>query len=189
MKFAPIIAATALATVLSSQASAAIYNITGSGLNPPPAGPAVITYVGGNPTFTGTYDDVANTLNYVWDNTWVTNINVYFGAYVANITTQNNGSVTASTSPLPGALTNTNTSTCVGSKLVCGAAGGASTLTGFTFNGTSGTFQQTIVTTNGPTSTNYVFTAQAPEVPLPAAAWLFGSALLGLVGIGRRRAK
>lgn len=25
-----------------------------------------------------------------------------------------------------------------------------------------------------------------PEVPLPAAAWLFGSALLGLVGVGRR---
>jgi hypothetical protein len=27
----------------------------------------------------------------------------------------------------------------------------------------------------------------APAVPIPAAAWLFGSALLGLVGIGRRK--
>jgi hypothetical protein len=29
--------------------------------------------------------------------------------------------------------------------------------------------------------------ASAPAVPLPAAAWLFGSALLGLVGIARRK--
>jgi len=26
-------------------------------------------------------------------------------------------------------------------------------------------------------------------VPIPAAAWLFGSALLGMVGVGARRAK
>jgi len=31
------------------------------------------------------------------------------------------------------------------------------------------------------------FTEAAPEVPVPAAAWLFGSALLGLTGIGRSR--
>jgi hypothetical protein len=30
-------------------------------------------------------------------------------------------------------------------------------------------------------------TLDAPPVPLPAAVWLMGSALLGLVGIGRRR--
>jgi hypothetical protein len=27
-----------------------------------------------------------------------------------------------------------------------------------------------------------------PPVPLPAAVWLFGSGLLGLLGVGRRRA-
>ncbi len=31
------------------------------------------------------------------------------------------------------------------------------------------------------------FTGNTPTVPLPAAAWLFGSGLLGLLGIGRRR--
>lgn len=31
-------------------------------------------------------------------------------------------------------------------------------------------------------------TATASEVPVPAAAWLFGSALVGLAGIGRRKA-
>ena len=38
-------------------------------------------------------------------------------------------------------------------------------------------------------SSDDVFFNQTPvsNVPLPAAAWLFGSALLGLVGLGRRR--
>jgi len=31
------------------------------------------------------------------------------------------------------------------------------------------------------------FEAQAPEVPIPAAAWLFGSAVVGLAGVARRR--
>lgn len=30
-------------------------------------------------------------------------------------------------------------------------------------------------------------TAQAPAVPVPAAAWLFGSAMVGLAGVGRKR--
>jgi hypothetical protein len=29
--------------------------------------------------------------------------------------------------------------------------------------------------------------AGAPQIPIPAAVWLFGSALLGLGGIGRRK--
>ena len=29
--------------------------------------------------------------------------------------------------------------------------------------------------------------ASAPVVPVPAAVWLFGSGLLGLVGVARRR--
>ena len=31
-------------------------------------------------------------------------------------------------------------------------------------------------------------TRSLPEVPIPAAAWLFGSGLIGLIGIARRRA-
>lgn len=34
---------------------------------------------------------------------------------------------------------------------------------------------------------NVTITADAPAVPVPAAAWLFGSGLLGLVGVARRR--
>lgn len=36
---------------------------------------------------------------------------------------------------------------------------------------------------------NYVATPQEPVVPIPAAVWLFGSGLLGLVGIARRKKK
>ncbi len=34
---------------------------------------------------------------------------------------------------------------------------------------------------------NVTITADAPVIPIPAAAWLFGSGLLGLVGVARRR--
>jgi len=37
--------------------------------------------------------------------------------------------------------------------------------------------------------TNCVFTREVSAVPIPAAAWLFGSALFGLAGIARRRAR
>ena len=40
---------------------------------------------------------------------------------------------------------------------------------------------------DGNTLTFTANTGSAPPVPLPAAAWLFGSGLLGLLGIGRRR--
>jgi hypothetical protein len=36
---------------------------------------------------------------------------------------------------------------------------------------------------------NFVQTPQPPQVPVPAAVWLFGSGLLGLVGIARRKKK
>jgi len=33
----------------------------------------------------------------------------------------------------------------------------------------------------------FVNVAEIPEVPVPAALWLFGSGLLGLVGVSRRK--
>ena len=46
--------------------------------------------------------------------------------------------------------------------------------------------------TSGPYSVNWtldLFVAPAPisPVPVPAAVWLFGTALIGLVGFGKRR--
>ena len=44
---------------------------------------------------------------------------------------------------------------------------------------------------NNVLSTDFLMTAtgtRTPEVPIPAAAWLFGSGLLGLMGVARRKA-
>lgn len=42
-------------------------------------------------------------------------------------------------------------------------------------------------TTGGISTNTYTIVPDAPAVPLPAAAWLFGSGLLGLAGTARRR--
>jgi hypothetical protein len=52
------------------------------------------------------------------------------------------------------------------------------------------TFITTSTFTIATTTQNWTITSfqpQAPEVPLPAAAWLFGSAIAGLAGVARRR--
>jgi hypothetical protein len=53
-----------------------------------------------------------------------------------------------------------------------------------TFAEISHDFQIEFASTSG--GTGYALTSVA-AVPVPAAAWLFGSALVGLVGVGRRR--
>ncbi len=57
-------------------------------------------------------------------------------------------------------------------------------LFGFTGNGNSGTVQSYIL---GNASLSANGTLQISTVPLPAAVWLFGSGLLGLFGVSRRR--
>jgi hypothetical protein len=68
------------------------------------------------------------------------------------------------------------------------AIGGSYGLYGLTTNGTSGhtavAYSLGEVSFNG---TTLSFTGNVLPTPLPAAAWLFGSGLLGLLGIGRRR--
>lgn len=56
------------------------------------------------------------------------------------------------------------------------------TPTGFVYSttGTSGAGAVTLAATT-------TITLEASEIPVPAAAWLFGSALIGLAGIGRKR--
>ena len=64
------------------------------------------------------------------------------------------------------------------------------TLTGsFTVvNGGAGAITGTYTTPGGTDTINYTISnVQTPTVPVPAAAWLFGSGLLGLAGTARRR--
>jgi hypothetical protein len=64
--------------------------------------------------------------------------------------------------------------------------GGTAPLYGLTGNGTTGQLQSYVLATLDLNS-NGTLEAIAP-VPLPAAVWLFGSGLLGLLGARRRRA-
>jgi hypothetical protein len=70
--------------------------------------------------------------------------------------------------------------------------GGTTGLFGLVTNGGTGQLQSYILGDNLTLSSNGVLsissgTSTSP-VPLPAAVWLFGSGLLGLLGVGRRRA-
>jgi len=73
------------------------------------------------------------------------------------------------------------------------ALGATNTLYGLTGNGGPGQVQSYILGTNLTVDANGTLkisndTTPPPTVPLPAAVWLFGSGLLGLFGVGRRRA-
>jgi hypothetical protein len=72
------------------------------------------------------------------------------------------------------------------------ALGTTNTLYGLTGNGGPGQVQSYILGTNLTVGTDGTLkvggSTPPPPVPLPAAVWLFGSGLLGLFGVGRRRA-
>jgi hypothetical protein len=64
------------------------------------------------------------------------------------------------------------------------ALGGVANLYGLTGNGNAGKEQSYLLSNNLTLSS----TGNLSSVPLPAAVWLFGSGLLGLIGVGRRKA-
>jgi hypothetical protein len=63
--------------------------------------------------------------------------------------------------------------------------GTQTTLFGVTGNGNAGKVQSYVLGTNLTLTSAGVL--QVSSVPLPAAVWLFGSGLLGLIGVGRRK--
>ena len=100
----------------------------------------------------------------------------------------NNADGTVSAGAVGDALVSTNSTSCVGSPLICGNLGGATTFyDNTTWDGATGTVVGS-TTSNGITALS-TYNIAVAEVPVPAAAWLFGSALLGLTGIARRRAR
>jgi hypothetical protein len=74
------------------------------------------------------------------------------------------------------------------------AIGSSTGLYGFTGNGGTGQLESYVLGDNLTLSSTGALTISnggsppPPPVPLPAAVWLFGSGLLGLLGVGRRRA-
>ena len=115
MKTLPLLlGATALASVVASQTNAATVNVTGELLDP---AHGFITYTAGNPTFSGTFDDVTGAFNFVWDATWVQIVSVGYGFFTGEVTYSNDGSI--SSGFIGDTVADTNTKTCVGDFFIC----------------------------------------------------------------------
>lgn len=185
MKKLTTFAAAAVLAVAAGQASAATINVTGS-MTDWDTTPATTTYpTTGAPAFTGTYDDVSGAFNFSFTD-FEAHVDV-FGLYIADIATT--GQTLAAGSGAGASLvTKTGSSICTGSSVICDDQPTADIfLDGAnTWNGTTGTMSTTQATAGGVSLATYTFTEVA-EVPLPAAAWLFGSGLIGLVGVARRK--
>ncbi len=169
-KFATLASAAVLAAV-AAQANAAVYDVSGA-FNVP-----VLTW---NIPFTvnsGTYDDVTG------DGFWNITSELEAGGIIAGGTITFDQAFTINgTTGLGQFFAPTD---CVGPEGSCAGLGA-------NFMGTvvatpiplgEGPQVWTVTTGFG----NVVFQPELSEVPLPAAAWLFGSAVLGLAGVGRRR--
>jgi len=176
-KLSTVLAASALA-VVAAQASAASWTVTGSG-----------SLVGQTSTlpnstyaYTGAGTDDGTTLS----------------ISVAQAITNSLGLSTITSDISFNMTTGTGTSevtACTGSPYVC-TAGIVGTTAVYQTQNQVGTgapsiaWDQILVIDTGfvglaDSSSSFVATASA--VPVPAAAWLFGSALIGLAGVGRKR--
>ncbi|MCX2980977.1 VPLPA-CTERM sorting domain-containing protein [Halieaceae bacterium IMCC14734] len=138
----------------------------------------------GSGTGTGAFDD-SGTLTISQDT--YTNIPAFYATATVTATAVYGGSITGTTWTADGTQLG-ETSACVGAALICSTlpvgeapAPGTNPIFSVDINtgGSWSTFTPGIVNINA--------TATLSPVPLPAAAWLFGSALLGLAGVSRKR--
>lgn len=107
------------------------------------------------------------------------------GAYSLNKTGSSTTTLTCTNGPTD-AVGSCNNITLNSPAALFGAASYYSSQ-GFTLSG--GSFNIKSLNAGANVVTTYTLTAAAaPAVPVPAAAWLFGSSLLGLAGAARRRA-
>jgi hypothetical protein len=174
----------------TASANAAVYSISGTETAWDTA-PATTTFPGGVPTFTGTLDDSNGGYTFNFGD-FTAHVDVFNGTYVADIATV--GQIYSGTGN--STVTHSATSvTCTGSAVICNSqpTGPISGTLAFSVSGStiSGTLNTSQDTAGGASTATYSFTgsATAPAVPVPAAAWLFGSGILGLAGATRRRAR
>lgn len=189
-KMTNLLAASAL-VVVAAQASAATHSISGTGVST--ADQTAVALAAGTTiyageadlvgtVFTGTYTDTqVGATGYItdWDITWDIGTGLGTSTLTACTVTGYVDLCAAQFNSLIGQVNN---------------IGGAPTPI-------AGGFQLQMIATGVPVDVSfdnipdgtitvtqtYNFTANASEVPVPAAAWLFGSALVGLVGVGRKR--
>jgi hypothetical protein len=172
MKILPTMLAASALALVASQASAADYAISGTGGNTN----SVTAYANTTNTFSGTADLVGTTMT-------------------ANITqTSNGGFLVLEQVRVFDVVTGLGTNTMIscggsGASVACGGiplgeAAWAGTVSG------SYTTQFDFVSAPAANNGNVLTiteTINYSAVPVPAAAWLFGSALVGLAGVSRKR--
>jgi hypothetical protein len=163
-------------TLIGGQYAGGGANTAGNLNNTRPAGAGIVAY--------------SSTINANQGGHIVSNLNSILNGLQTDLTTGGtmNGLTTATeatgTGFAPGAITKYG----VVAADSLGALGTAQTFYAFTGNNGSGTLQSYIMGsatlgTNGMLS----ITGNTAAAPLPAAAWLFGSGIMGLVGVSRRR--
>ncbi|MGI9293586.1 MAG: VPLPA-CTERM sorting domain-containing protein [Pseudomonadales bacterium] len=154
---------------------------------------AQVLAIPGTQTGTGTGDVTGGVLTYTLST--VVDLGALGTGVIASTGTVNSGS--------PGTGTS-NVSSCTGAAIICGqATPGSSPFNAITPDPLN--LSETAVTTftvasGGPNTSDATWTitptggtgpgpgpGPGPVIPIPAAAWLFGSALLGLVGVRRRK--
>jgi hypothetical protein len=191
-------AATAILLASASQAYAATIDVTGTLTSIVGTASAVLTMVPASPSISGTFDTVTGDFDFdVAD--YTLQVSVAGGYFAGDIALTSINTIGTSGTPntfatISGASC-TDTSAGGGGNLVClglSAGPGPLATTEYTFTWAGGAGQILAVNASGDAQAGdqlftYDFTEAPSAVPLPAAAWLFGSALLGLVGIGRRK--
>jgi hypothetical protein len=184
-----ILAAATLITAASAQAIE--YNIIGTltAWSGWPA-PAITTYPSGAPSFWGTVSDTsgAYTFNFADFTTHVYLDAGLDGIYQADLTTSGQKLVGVGNSIVTSTVI---TQSCLGAAILCNSIPYQTISGSLNINGgsiISGTLNTSQAAHGGPLTATYSFTSLIPEIPIPAAAWLFGSGLLGLAGAKRRRA-
>jgi hypothetical protein len=193
----------------AASAQAATYNVTGAqtGAVITAVAPTTATNTPAVPSFAGVWDVTGSSLSGNVDfEAYSTAVAVDLGGFFLNATINNPNSLfnitggTFASSGLTVTLTNAvgsfvgTTPTCTGNALVCSnqpAPGIADLDLTLTFADASlSSFTGVITGTNSDANGTTVYTWEfsgVEEVPLPAAAWLFGSGLIGLAGAVRRR--
>ena len=174
MKISTLLAASALA-VVASQASAATHNIVGTGVLS-----SASPYLASTSAFTGEGSSDGTTMDFTMFTTNTTAVGL------ATITTTGSFDIASG-------VGSSNVIGCTGAALVCGSVpigpGSFDPALNYDANGGNPTYDlfANVVVPGLGTGTLTGSVAFVAAVPVPAAAWLFGSALIGLAGIGRNR--
>lgn len=203
--FKTLMAASALAAV-TMQANAAVTNYTtvvtgwqnlyGSLLPPSPTTPGGYHFLGSG---TASYDDVTNILTYQYEITFDMSHAFPLGPTVDDPTNPIYPAVgtwnVAGTMDLAAGTGNATPSNCDGSdyKAFCDSAANSTPNMPWDFVIADSLSNPTVIDFGlwealfGPGFRGSDYDMTLTAVPVPAAAWLFGSALLGLAGVARRR--